>query len=318
MSIKFCFNKVMLLIAILTLPLFSDAQTMLARLKYEEAEKAFNNGQYSNCIALVEETEKILKSTSPKTMFLKIQAGSKMEIKDFKTLSKLRDNCRFFLDKYSEAEDIEERYREVYDISKSLNKYPNTENEWLVEQKRKEEAKAAELERQRVLNEKQRQLDAYPLGDFGFNLGTLEKDVPYRYINWTGLTIKSENNIWKYWTPSNKRKKNEVEVCMIGVDRYRVTDIQKSFVLHGDRDEVSIFESQVSKMTSIFGLDNLIKSDENLIVDKKPVYKKIIKLNDSYPIRLSLVLYIENPGAKNEKVSVWEYRQTKTYEPRLK
>jgi hypothetical protein len=92
----------------------------------------------------------MLNGTSPKTMYLRILASEKKGVSDFATLSALRKNCSEYLNKYGALQELEDQYREVYEIQKGLDKYPSTELEYNTNVTRQLKAKELEEKRRRL------------------------------------------------------------------------------------------------------------------------------------------------------------------------
>lgn len=103
------------------------AQNTLAKIKFEDAEKAFNNANYEGCIKLLDETEAILGQSAPNILFLRILAGQKLLEADknypYSLLATVRDQTDFYLSNY-DIVGLEEKYKQVYEVSKILSNYP--------------------------------------------------------------------------------------------------------------------------------------------------------------------------------------------------
>ncbi|SFC80840.1 Formylglycine-generating enzyme, required for sulfatase activity, contains SUMF1/FGE domain [Parapedobacter composti] len=101
----------------------SQAQNTVAKLKYEDAEKAFYDGNYQNCISLLDETEKLLGQTAPNILYLRIMAEGKIwEANPYESneqVNKLQQLCKQYMQNYDIA-GLENKYREVYDLSMKL------------------------------------------------------------------------------------------------------------------------------------------------------------------------------------------------------
>src|SRR5690606_14499171 len=104
---------------------YAQAQSTVARLKYEDAEKAFYDEDYQSCIRLLDETEKLLGQSAPNILHLRIIAESKIWEADpyasYEQLEKLHKLCDQYLKNY-DIQGLEEKYREVYDFSTKLPK----------------------------------------------------------------------------------------------------------------------------------------------------------------------------------------------------
>lgn len=141
----FCFTCIILSYT------FTNAQNTQAKLKFEEAEQDYINYRYSECISKIEELKK-LGFNNPKTAHLEIMARSCFIIgvtridyiwNGYAALVHLQNLCDFYLDNY-DIEGLEDKYKEVYNIRKELNKFPQTSAAWsakYAEIKAKEKAK---------------------------------------------------------------------------------------------------------------------------------------------------------------------------------
>lgn len=102
------------------------AQNPIAQLKFEDAEKAFNEGNYLKSIQYINETEELVGVTS-KTLYLKIVAQDKLIESDlsqhFDLIEKLKNNTNKYLEALKNNE-IDDKYRMVYEVSKRVKEYP--------------------------------------------------------------------------------------------------------------------------------------------------------------------------------------------------
>ncbi len=126
------------------------AQNTLTKLKFEEAEKAFYNADYENCIKLLDETEKLLGQPAPKILHLKIMAENKIweanPYASYEQLERLRSLCNQYMQNY-DIQGLEDKFKEVYEISTIL---PNASNQVELTQlknKYEKETKAEQLEK---------------------------------------------------------------------------------------------------------------------------------------------------------------------------
>jgi nitrogen regulatory protein PII-like uncharacterized protein len=105
---------------------------IIAKLKFEEAEEAFQKGDFSSSIKKLDEAEKLLGVTNPKIEYLRILAYFNVieqnSGNDYNMLSQARNKINFYLKNYTGAS--EEKYKEVYKISEQLNKYPKSLDEY--------------------------------------------------------------------------------------------------------------------------------------------------------------------------------------------
>lgn len=128
-----------------------SGQAAIARLKFEDAEEAFNKGDYTTTLSKLEDAEKLFGKINVPILHLRIVSQDKLLQKklDFTMLANLRKNCERFLIDYETMEGIEEKYRQVYKIQESYANYPKTMEEYqkLVAEKNAEEEAKRELAR---------------------------------------------------------------------------------------------------------------------------------------------------------------------------
>lgn len=111
----------------------SNAQTALAKLKFEDAETAYNNGDYEKASIKLDEAEKLFGKANPPILHLRILVLDKQIQKEetWPALNKLINNCQIFLKDYAEVEALEDKYRDVYKVYSSVTeKYGSTEEEY--------------------------------------------------------------------------------------------------------------------------------------------------------------------------------------------
>ena len=110
---------------LLFVSIFAFAQGgALADLKFEEAETAFNNQDYETTIKKLDEFDKLLGSIKDKSLYLRIISQDIiLDYYDIKSpiLIKLSKSTSAYLKAFQEGE-LDDRYREVYAISKRVNK----------------------------------------------------------------------------------------------------------------------------------------------------------------------------------------------------
>ncbi len=134
-----------------------QAQSTVAKLKYEDAEKAFYDKDYQTCISLLDETEKLLGQSAPNILHLRIMAESKIREADpygsYEQLEKLRQLCNQYLKNY-DIKGLEGKYREVYDLKNELPKVGSQEGlVQLGEKITKDKAEARQKWLDKVINE---------------------------------------------------------------------------------------------------------------------------------------------------------------------
>ncbi|RKS03262.1 MULTISPECIES: hypothetical protein [unclassified Flavobacterium] len=112
-------------------------ESALADLKFEEAEIAFNNKNYSLALNKVDEFDKLLGTISDKSLYIRIISLRKLFNDQKLWEDKAQSALLFSLQKYTAAyvnqvTDLDDRYREVYDISQELKFLPKTEADYKV------------------------------------------------------------------------------------------------------------------------------------------------------------------------------------------
>ena len=103
----------------------SKAQNTIAKIKYEEAEEAFDKENYALALDKIQETEQLLKNVNPKTLYLKIMAKYKLLKDDYAIIKSLKADCRFYIDKYETIEAVQDKFREIYGISRVIKNLPD-------------------------------------------------------------------------------------------------------------------------------------------------------------------------------------------------
>ena len=95
------YSIVLIVVAWIGIALQTQAQSTVARFKYEDAEKAFYDKDYQTCISLLDETEKLLGKSAPNILHLKILAQHKLFVpnphQSYDRLEQLRNNCTSYL-----------------------------------------------------------------------------------------------------------------------------------------------------------------------------------------------------------------------------
>lgn len=263
-----------------------EAQTTLAKFKYEEAEKAYEEGNYKSALQLVDEVEKMIKSTSPKTLYLKILAKKKMGPVSFKEIQALRSDCSFFLEKYDNIEDNEDRYREVYEISKSLNSYPKSEEEFHAIVLKKELLKKQEEE----FNKK---VENYTLGAYRLRVGMAKGNIPKSLLS----ELKERKKMGDGYFDNGTVRPGFYSLTLDSDDR--VSTIHTITMYGKNIAEISqAFESLSKEFSLYFGKDNVERKDSTVKGDPRwsstagDIYQEVY-LKNSTTIQIKLYLTID-------------------------
>ncbi len=124
--------KKTILLACMIMAIFQQSfgQSAVAKIKFEEAEEAYSLNKYELTISKLKEVEALLKTSSPRILYLQISALSKMisanPYNDFALLENTRKLSNKYLKVYETLADNEAKYRDIYKISESLKAYPVT------------------------------------------------------------------------------------------------------------------------------------------------------------------------------------------------
>ncbi|MGM5470886.1 tetratricopeptide repeat protein [Flavobacteriaceae bacterium LMO-SS05] len=101
--------------------------TTIAKFKYEEAEQAFVNEDFKNTLVKLDEAEKLFGKVNPPILYLRIMAQNNLLEEnphdDPQLLLELYKNCKFYLKEYANLNAVEDKYREVYQISDYIKIY---------------------------------------------------------------------------------------------------------------------------------------------------------------------------------------------------
>jgi hypothetical protein len=122
-----------IVLIMLTFHLAANAQSAIAKIKYEQAEEAFAKDDYAVTIVKLEEAQKLLGNTNPKILYLRLMAAKGIIAKgrfDWEFLSETRKNAAYYIKQYSEMQGIEEKFRQVYEFSETLETLPKTKEEF--------------------------------------------------------------------------------------------------------------------------------------------------------------------------------------------
>lgn len=141
-------KKQLFIFSILFFLAFSGkAQNTIAKMVYEEAEEAFDKENYALALEKIEETEKILKNGNPKTLYLKIMAKYHLLKDDYAIIKSLKADCKYYINKYESNDGVQDKYREVYKISKELTAIGDSDE---AIQKNNEKVKAEKIRKEKI------------------------------------------------------------------------------------------------------------------------------------------------------------------------
>lgn len=109
----------------LLIVLYSPAQSQnaIAKINYEQAEESFAKSDFLTAVVKLDEAEKLLGSTNPKILYLRIMSQDKLLDSDSSIVASLRKNCLYYLKTYEQVQNLEEKYKDVYLVSQRLLQY---------------------------------------------------------------------------------------------------------------------------------------------------------------------------------------------------
>lgn len=146
--------KHLLVILICFAGIINDAAAQLGKMQFEDAEVAFSEGKYKEALQLLGEAEKSNKGTNPLIIHLRVL--SRMELlkadafQSFDMIATSRKDVADFLKKYEGEAAFEDKYREMYQVSKELKKFPASKQEFdaIVAERKKQEEEAARIKKE--------------------------------------------------------------------------------------------------------------------------------------------------------------------------
>lgn len=129
-------KKTVLIVALIIFAFAGNAQNAVAKIKYEQAEEAFAKDDYTVTLVKLDEAQKLLGATNPKILYLRLMAAKGIVASgkfDWNLLETARKDAAYYIKQYSEVQGIEEKFRQVYEFSETLDAFPKTKE--LFEQK---------------------------------------------------------------------------------------------------------------------------------------------------------------------------------------
>lgn len=150
--------------------------------------KEYDGGDYIELIIKRENT------VEPIKLYTKLFGGFYSNEENYELLASLRKNANAYL-KAMESEGLDDKYREVYDISEKLKQYPADKQAWLKEKQRIETERIAKIEEEKRKEEEQDKyyreiapkIDAWEYKEYikiGGNYKELAQQFPneYKYL----------------------------------------------------------------------------------------------------------------------------------------
>jgi hypothetical protein len=111
----------------------ANSQNAIAKIKYEQAEEAFAKDDYTVTLVKLDEAQKLLGNTNPKILYLRLMATKGIIASgrfDWDFLTEARKKAAYYIKQYSEMQGIEEKFRQVYEFSETLETLPKTTEEF--------------------------------------------------------------------------------------------------------------------------------------------------------------------------------------------
>lgn len=124
-------KAILLFVSIIVFNLNIYSQVAIAKLKFEDAETAYNNGDFSKTITRLAEAEKLFGKINSPILHLRILAQNKLflQTRENELGFELKKNCATFLKDYADVEALEDKYKEVYRINENLSDVPANQEE---------------------------------------------------------------------------------------------------------------------------------------------------------------------------------------------
>lgn len=182
-----------LIIAILVLNFTVFSQVAIAKLKFEDAETAYNAGDYAKTISRLADAEKLFGKINSPILHLRILAQNKLfqQTEEQELGFELKKNCSIFLKDYADIEALEEKYKEVYRISENLSEVPSNLEE--AKSFKEKKNKAYQDGREKYIEVIERYINAIGGKNRLNNVKSIEKIVqedPIGYLDINGQKIK--------------------------------------------------------------------------------------------------------------------------------
>jgi hypothetical protein len=206
-SITFSMKKAILVITLIIVAFTGNAQNAVAKIKYEQAEEAFEKNDFAVTLLKLDEAQKLLGATNPKILYLRLMAakgivaGGKF---DWNLLETARKDAAYYIKQYSEMQGIEEKFRQVYEFSETLDAFPKTK-ELFIQKQAEDKQKFAEWAKARAIQVSDSLLTVYRVK----KCATVKEFEDYNLRAFIGLT-KQKNQPPGITTYVNTWKQNSV------------------------------------------------------------------------------------------------------------
>lgn len=124
-------KAILALFVLLSIQITFAQNATIAKFKFEEAEQAYVNEDYKTVLNKLEESEKLFGKVNPPILYLRIMAQNNLlgtnPHDDPALLLALHKNCKFYLKEYANINEVEDKYREVYQVSDYIKIYSDNQ-----------------------------------------------------------------------------------------------------------------------------------------------------------------------------------------------
>ena len=134
-------------------------QSKYAKLKFDQAQEYYNAKDYSLTLLALDETEKILGSTNPRILHLRISASSKIIMANLQNetqlLASLKKDINYYFNNYKDVPSMKNEYLEITKIANEIKAVATREKLAQIEEINKEsENRRVELEKKVIVESK--------------------------------------------------------------------------------------------------------------------------------------------------------------------
>lgn len=226
-------NKITTILMLITLSLsspdcYAQDKNMLARVAYEEAEKAYEAGDISTAYDELKKVDEHLGKVTPKSQFLRVQVWSKYAERNGDNIDRAIDHCKTYLAMDKSFDLPEEKKLEVTRLLVKLEK------DKIVHENNKKAAVACQeylqMLQKNVTVRDQSKISLLTLVDFNKEMfGQLKKldMMKTKDINWSKKKSDSYTN--EYWNKTETYQAKGTIYYMFGSTSYRVKGMEADF-----------------------------------------------------------------------------------------
>ena len=132
-------------------------QSKYAKLKFDQAQEYYNAKDYSLTLLALDETEKILGSTNPRILHLRILASSKIVMANMESeiqlLASLKKDINYYFNNYKDVSSMRNEYQQITKIANEIKAVATREKLTQIENANKEsETERVEIENKKIVN----------------------------------------------------------------------------------------------------------------------------------------------------------------------